>query len=715
MKRILSLFFVVILLIGVFAVATTATAATETKYWSVSPKCLVKSKVLDDGSVPTFKEATGNVNGILVGIPTYAVYGDDLFQPETGYSIKYFKKDGQQVELSQTHLGTADKVVVYDKDNNVAAQYGLVTYGDADGDGVFDALDAFYAGLCFNGFIEPEEAPELYEAVKPRLNVDNEDVELEDYQRIVNDFLTKEELREENLKGRKFPIDETISLESVIYPCDGNVKNAPVVVADAEFLKECVTLAYNGGEAPSTPGIYKVTATVSTDEKYLVTPGTTDLGFMVIAPKTGTGYTTTVDNTNKTIVIDINKPNEKGADLTGYISNMVNSAYSLNVNSKNVASSSDLLTALALRSFDYYTTTSNVITITSKSIASFDDTANAALGCYLPDDFTLWNNTNAQKLIPVSVNDGANEFNYNIVFKQDSAKVTELDRALFFDKVGALRPQRGTSPYKSTGKTETNAFGSTKNYKEVFAIGQRKLVTETNSNENVLRTVVGAGNLHPTLLESLGATGLKTILIGNADTIRFESADKKSNLSSFTTESQLLYDDDMRRYSAITSDELKDLSGILGGNSKLTKFMDLINGVLEGLNIKLTAFSKTDSLIGKTGWVRYACADDGTGLRYTSEMYLEFVNVTAEDDHRSLLVTPVDGCTITTSPAQTITGTYYKRDRMIYKEPFTVTAKLKPGYKLSVTDANGNPVDYDAETGWYIMPNSNVMVTAIPE
>jgi len=225
------------------------------------------------------------------------------------------------------------------------------------------------------------------------------------------------------------------------------------------------------------------------------------------------------------------------------------------------------------------------------------------------------------------------------------------------------------------------------------------------------------------LLESLGATGLKTILLGNVDTIMFVSADKKSNLPLFSTDSQVLYDADMRRYSDFTADELKDIGGIIGGifggDSKLTEFMNLINGVLDGLNITLNATSKTSALIDKTGWVRYACADDTTGLRYVSEMYLEFRNVTADDDHKTLLVTPVDGCTITTSPTQGASGSgsnvYYTRERMIVNEPFKVTAKLAAGYKLSVTDANGNPVSCDEENGWYIMPASNVTVNAVPE
>jgi hypothetical protein len=388
--------------VGVFVIATKA-GDSQTQYYTVDSSCLVKSKLLDDGTVPTFKKVSGVYNGLLVGLPVDAEYkeNDRFFEPVAGYTVEYFDKTGKRIDTDGVHLGTTDKVVVYDKNNNIAAQYGLVTYGDAGGDGVFDALDAYIASLCLNGHIEPAEVPDVYEAVKPRLNSDNAEMDANDYSKIVNDVLAVEP--DENLKGRKKPVDETISFESIIYACDGKAKTAAVSIPDSNF-KKIVAIEYNGSQtAPTTPGIYSITAVIPDETEYLVTPGTKELGFMVVAPKTGTGYETVVDNANKNIIIDISEPNETGADLTGYIKNMVNSAYTMNVNSKSVASSGDLLNALALRGFNYYTTANNIITITEKSITTLDDTTNAALGCYLPDDITLWNNVNAQKTVPVSL------------------------------------------------------------------------------------------------------------------------------------------------------------------------------------------------------------------------------------------------------------------------------------------------------------------------
>jgi len=87
-----------------------------------------------------------------------------------------------------------------------------------------------------------------------------------------------------------------------------------------------------------------------------------------------------------------------------------------------------------------------------------------------------------------------------------------------------------------------------------------------------------------------------------------------------------------------------------------------------------------------------------------------------------MIVEDVAGCTITTTPSQEITevksngvvtSTYYHKERMVQYEPFKVSATLADGYKLSVKDASGNDVYYDAENDWYIMPASNVTVTAV--
>ena len=89
MKRFLSLILTVVLLISTVAIA--ANAVTETTYWSVNSACLVKSKLLADNTVLSYKPTTGDCDGLLLGIPTDAVYGDDFFQAKDGYKIKYFK------------------------------------------------------------------------------------------------------------------------------------------------------------------------------------------------------------------------------------------------------------------------------------------------------------------------------------------------------------------------------------------------------------------------------------------------------------------------------------------------------------------------------------------------------------------------------------------------------------------------------------------------
>ena len=145
--------------------------------------------------------------------------------------------------------------------------------------------------------------------------------------------------------------------------------------------------------------------------------------------------------------------------------------------------------------------------------------------------------------------------------------------------------------------------------------------------------------------------------------------------------------------------------------------MNLINDVLGGMGIQVSLFGRVDSLVGKSGWCRYACVGSSIGLRYTMDYFIEFADATAEyDTHHSVKVVDVEGCTINTTPSQTSTfgNSYYHVESLTNGEVFRVSATLKSGYKLSVTDANGNPVEYDSEMNWYYMPNSDVTVTAVP-
>jgi len=717
MKKFLSIALLLVLVASVFVVASNAAKAPA--FWSISPDCLVNARVLDDGTVPTFKqvEASNDVDGLIVGLPTSATVGDDFFEAKDGYYILYINASGDELYYGEDHLGTTDKIVVYDENDEAVATYGLVTYGDADGDGVFDVIDASIAALCLNDVLEFSGNEAVYEAVKPRIGADNDSVLVEDYQQVVNDCVKDESELEENLKGRKIPVDETIAFDSAIYACDGKAKTDAVTVSDSNF-KNLVTIKYNDSTtAPSASGIYAVTAVVPDSEEYLVTPGTRNLGFIAIAPKTGTGYTTIVDNANRTITIDITNPNAAGADLTGYINSWVNPSYSLNVSSKNVTNSTELASSLGLKSYNYYQTSkTNIVSITEKTITDTSVTTNAALGCYLPDDYTLWANNLAENSKSVSVTAGDNNFGYTIVFRQNPNDVEELDRKLLLSKSSAARGQRKISPPTSSGVAGSIISFITE--KEVFCEAKSKYVSSTGAYENCIRTVVGSkGMTHPLLASSLGGTGLKSLLVGDNDTISFVSSTSKANLPQISKSNEiLLYDtsNNNQRYVALGSDDL---------TAAATTLLPMINEVLGGLNISVSVASTTSELIGKSGWCRYACADDVTGLRYTTEYYLEFANVNnTEDAHRTMIVEDVAGCTITTTPSQEITevksngvvtSTYYHKERMVQYEPFKVSATLADGYKLSVKDASGNDVYYDAENDWYIMPASNVTVTAV--
>lgn len=707
MKKFLSIALLVVLVVSVFVIASSA--ADTATYWSVSNSCLVKAKVLSDGSVPTYKELSTNAGkvGLLVGIPVDAVVGDSYFQAKDGYTLKYLDDKGNEITSSSAHIGTTDKVAVY-KNGTKTAEYDLVTYGDADGDGVFDVIDAAYSARCLTGKMDINDSPAIYEAMKP-ISADNEAVDELDYQLAVNNSVKNEV--EEILKGRKTPIDETLVFESVIYANDGKAKAASVTANDSEFLNEFVTLEYNGASAaPSASGIYSVTAYVSDSEKYLVTPGERELGFIVIAPKNGTGYTTIVDNANKKITIDITKPNDTGADLTGYINGWLNSAYDLAVSSKGVASSTELANAFAFTKYNYYKTTSGKVGITEKTITDTSVTTNAALGCYLPDDYTLWTDNSAQKSVPVTVSDGDKSLSYTISFRQNEAAVKNLEETLLMGSARAAgaRGQRSTNPgtYSSTAATK------------LFVECKRRVIPETAAYENVTRIAIAVPKLsflEMSMALSISGTGFKTILLGDVDTIGFVSANKKSQFPAISESSMtLLYDTTKEnlRFSSYDESTAANSTDII---------FDLVDKVLGGMNLGITVSTgtKPSELAGKSGWCRYTCADDVTGLRYTSDYYLEFMKIDAtQDTHRSMVVTDVEGCTITTNPSQAQTkpssgDPYYVRDRMTAGEVFRVTATLAEGYKLSVKDASGKDVYYEAEHDWYIMPNSNVTVTAV--
>ncbi len=718
MKKFLSIALLISLIVSVLVIGTVA--ATSPTYWSIDPDCLVTVKALPDGTVPTFKTASGDCNGLIVGLPTSATLGDKYFQSnDNRYTIKYFNVKDEPIEDSSAHIGTTDIIKVFDSNGNVVKKYGLVTYGDANGDGVFDVLDASVAALCLNGFISYEKNPAIYESVKPRAEIDNETVENLDYQQMVNGSVS--DTLKDNTKGRKKPIDQTINFESVIYACDGKAKAASVTIADSTFKKYVTGINYNGvSTAPTTPGIYSVTATIDESEEYLVNSGERELSFIVIAPKNGAGYTTIVDNANKKITIDITKPNATGADLTGYINSWMNSEYNLAVSSRNVASATDLATAFNLSTYKYYTTSGGNVKITDKTIVKTDDTSTAALGCFLPDDYTLWNNPLVEKQVPVTVSDGDKTLAYTICFRQNATALKNLEETLLMggSRVSGARGQRSEEPAAAKGGRSSKLFVECK----------RRINEETGKYENTTRIPINPAKYTLTrtsMVYLIPSTGFKTILIGDNDTIGFVSANKKSDFPVISSSSMnLLYDttNSNQRYSAL------DGASLLLDSKKQETLMGLVKNVLAGMNLSFTVSksTKAEELMGSKGWCRYICADDLTGLRYVTDYFLEFTEIDlAQDAHRTLLVKEVAGCTITTTPSQAITqikdsetgeitDEYYHRERMTQYEPFRVSATLADGYKLSVKDANGNDVPYEAEHGWYIMPASDVTVTAVP-
>ena len=166
MKRFLSITLFIVLLVLVLVVGSVA--ADSTTYWSISSDCLVKARMLDDGTVPTFKqvETTDGVKvGLLVGVPADAILNDEIFEAKEGYSLLYVDNNGDEIYASSAHIGTTDKILVYSGDTFVA-EYSLVTYGDADGDGYFDVIDASFAALCLNDLLDTTENAAIYESVK---------------------------------------------------------------------------------------------------------------------------------------------------------------------------------------------------------------------------------------------------------------------------------------------------------------------------------------------------------------------------------------------------------------------------------------------------------------------------------------------------------------------------------------------------------------------
>lgn len=672
MKKILAITLLLILVASVFVVASSAADAPD--YWEINRNCLVKVMGIEDEegniTVSSFKEVAENnsgCNGLIVGLPTYATVGDEFFEAKDGYYFIYTDAKGNELIYGDDHIGTADKLVVYDENDEIAATYGLVTYGDADGDGVFDVIDSSIAARCLNGFLDATEAPEIYEAVKTRLGMNNDLVEVEDYQQVVNDCIIGE--IEENLKGRKTPIDQTISFESIIYENTGAKRTAEFTAVDDNF-KDLVTINYNGSEeAPLASGIYSVTANVADSEKYLVTPGTRDIGFMVIAPKSGTGYTTKVDNVNKKVIISVNNAYSSFDSFNASINNWCNSNYSLTVNNKAVSAHADVLSALSPRVYNKYSNQSAVLTT---------ETHSTLLGSYLPADATLYENYKAERVIPISLSNGDSTGSFSLVFSQDESVIKSAIKAFELKNAGDGRGQRIDNQSR-----EVNCYG----------------LKDITTGERIIRAVVRSHGSTSTRLQS---TGLKSMMVGYVDALEFVATTTRGDYSKAGTPMSM-YNSSNERYSSFSG-----LQAVLKAGNVITDFLKKLG---------MGTPTNTSSLKGKVGWARYHCSIPSSGLRYGLEYRFDFIEkLNTAPTHYKLDVKNVDGCTITTTPQQDKvykTTTYYYEDFMAEGEPFSVSAKLANGYVLSVTDANGNPVPYDAESDLYVMPASNVTVTAV--
>ena len=643
-----------------------STAAETSTYCNVDDECLVKAKLLDDGTVPTYKEVetSNGTEGLLVGVPADAVLGDELFQAKDGYSLKYFDVNENEITDPSAHIGTTDVVAVYNG-SSMETQYSLVTYGDADGDGVFDVIDATLAHLCVTGFMSSEDSASIYEALKVRDGADDEFVVADDYTQIVNDCIKDKAELKENLKGRKYFLDDTIIFDTAVFAYDGKAK-IPEYTADSN-LKNIVTLNYNGNEiAPSEPGIYTVSAIIAENDKYIVAPGTRELGFMVIAPKSGTGYTTKVDAANKKVIISVNNAYSSFDSFNASINNWCNSVYTLKVNNKAVKAHSDVLSALAPRAYNVYSGQSSALSTT---------TSNTILGSYLESDATLYADFKAERVIPVSMAKGTSTGSFSLVFAQDEAKVYEAIMN-FESKVSSDgKGQRNTASY------DVECYGLRKNGERLISASVRKSAS---------------------LLNAIKGNGLKSMMVGYVDAIEFKATPKKGDYSNAKVTSMYNSSDGNTRYSTYTN-----LNLVFKAAPMVQSFLK------ETLGMSSTP-STTNDMLGRFGWATYHCSNPSTGLRYGLEYKFEFVDGAnkPEVNYKIITDTSIANGKITYIPAASSKYSVY--DTMVEYEPFWVTATPNSGYvtgSVKVTDANGNELLPD-ETGAYVMPASDVTVTA---
>ena len=685
MKKFLSILLLLVLVSAVTVVAVNA-GASDT-YWNVSDECLVNVKQLKDGTVPTFKnviidEEYGDTESMLVGIPADATVGDAYFQAKSGYSIEYYDSNGNLLTDSKAHIGTTDSVRIYSSNGTAVAEYTLVTYGDANGDGVFDVIDSHYCSLFVNEKLESYDAPAMFEAVKARIGIDDFYVQPEDFQEVVNGAL-KDDI-DYNKKGRKIPVDSTIDFASAIYAYDGKAKGA-ATIADANF-KKLTTVTYNGSTTvPTAAGIYAVNATIANNEDYLVAPGTKNLGFVVIAPQASTGYKVTADNANKKITIGTTDNDTSSATLAAAFEKWLNSAYTLNIG--GVVNPSTVASALPNRSFEVYSGQKTTLVKTGNT---------AVLGSYLPDDNTLWADNTAANTKNVTLTNGTASFSFDLSFQQDEATVESAKRTYFMNAADAARGQR--TDYTSS-KNSDGSLTVSSDVKDVNLFVKMK-----NGYPTARVAVKDSG---ATCYDALSGTGVKGVLVGRDDAVAIQ-ASATTDFTGKTIES--LFESNGYRYSQYSGTDM-------------TNCVPIMNSVLSGLNISIPTnlislyFYKVSNFVGKTGYCNYLCNGLNTNIRYNTVFALEFANIASsgEDAARTITTnTPANG-TITVNPSnQYLHERVYEHTIMNAGEPVIVTAKPNSGYvlkSLTVTKADGTQVEVAAD-GYFLMPDSNITINA---
>ena len=146
--------------------------------------------------------------------------------------------------------------------------------------------------------------------------------------------------------------------------------------------------------------------------------------------------------------------------------------------------------------------------------------------------------------------------------------------------------------------------------------------------------------------------------------------------------------------------------------------LSFVNKILSGMGMKtVNFFSRLSSYIGSTGYIKYYCAGNVNGIRYSSPLKFSFANYTASEDAHYTLTegTATNGkYTAYNAAAAGNTGAVFSKanlDYMAKNEVIRVVATPNAGYVLDsikIVDASGNTLTTgDLTTGDIVMPASN--------